>query len=78
MDICKTCKFYKSHVIKPSICTRISNVNLLTKRNEQFSLPVSFKICKGYFYEKKDDDDGGYIFEGGLFWVMCTGYDELY
>jgi hypothetical protein len=53
-------------------------MNLLTKKNEQFSLPASFKICKGYFFEKKKDDDEGYIFDDNFLWVMCTGYDELY
>ena len=74
LDICKSCKFYKPHVIKPSICTRISNINLLTKRNEPFSLPVSYKICKGYFFEKKDD--GYIVINDNFLWVMCTGYDE--
>lgn len=73
MDICKTCKFYKSRVIRHSTCTRISNINLVTKKNTPFNIPTSFKICKGYFYEKKKDDDGG----DDLLWVMCTGYDEL-
>jgi hypothetical protein len=77
MDRCIQCKFYKPYVIKPSICTRISNVNLLTKKNEQFSLPASFKICKGYFFEKKNDEEM-YIFDDNFLWVMCTGYDELY
>jgi hypothetical protein len=77
MDICKQCAFYKPHIIKSPICTRISNVNLLTKKNEPLSIPASFKICKGYFFEKKKDDEGGYIvLNDNFLWVMCTSYDE--
>jgi hypothetical protein len=78
--ICIQCKFYNPHIIKPSICTRISNINLITKKNEQFSLPASFKICKGYFFEKKKKKDASdmYIFDDNFLWVMCTDYDELY
>ena len=76
MDICKTCKFYKSPLMKSPTCTRISDISLITKKNKPMSIPVAFKICKGYFYEKKRDDDDGFIFEeGGIFWVMCSGDD---
>ena len=75
LDRCKQCTFYKPHVLKQSTCTRISNMNLRTKKNEPFSIPAAFKICKGYFFEKKKDDEG-FIFDDNFLWVMCTGYDE--
>jgi len=50
-------------------------MNLRTKKNEPFSIPAAFKICKGYFFEKKKDDEG-FIFDDNFLWVMCTGYDE--
>ncbi len=77
-NMCKQCTFYKPHVLKQSTCTRISNMNLRTKKNEPFSIPAAFKICKGYFFEKKKDDgdDDGFIFNDNFLWVMCTGYDE--
>ena len=74
MDICKQCTFYKPHIIKSTTCTRISNVNLLTKKNEPLSIPASFKICKGYFFEKKKDEY--IVLNDNFLWVMCTSYDE--
>ena len=76
MDKCQTCVFYKQHLLKSSTCTRISNINLLTKRNTPFKIPAAFKICKGYFFEKKKCDE--YIFEGDMYmWVVPTSDEDF-
>lgn len=55
MDLCKTCKFYTTPFFKPK-CNRISNFHVVKKKNIPFTLEESFKICKGYFFEKKNSD----------------------
>lgn len=58
MDVCKTCHYYQKGFlfVRSPTCTRISNVEIKTKKNTPFKINEAYKICKGYFYECSGSD----------------------
>ena len=52
MNPCDKCKFYTWPWGR---CTRISNVNLKTKKNKPYRVKEAYKICKGYFFEHENE-----------------------
>lgn len=56
MNYCNKCRFYQKTLFVPPKCTRISNYHLLKKKDVPFSIEESFRICKGYFFEKKSGE----------------------
>lgn len=56
MNYCNKCRFYSKPLLGKPKCTRISNYNVIKKKNVQFTLEESFRICKGYFFEHEKSD----------------------
>lgn len=59
MEVCKTCVHYKDFLFSRPVCMRISNVNVKTQKNVPLKVYEAYRICKGYFYEEKDDEHFG-------------------
>ena len=56
MNYCKSCKFYTKPLLGKPRCERISNYNVVKKKNIPLKLEESFKICTGYFFEHEKSD----------------------
>lgn len=56
MNYCNKCRHYTKPLFSQPKCNRISNYHVVKKKNVQFSLEESFKICKGYFFEHEKND----------------------
>ena len=57
MNYCNKCRFYSKPFLEKPKCSRISNYNVVKRKNVQFTLEESFKICTGYFFEQCSDEN---------------------
>lgn len=53
---CEQCIFYRKPLFRGPRCTKIRNVNFLKRMDEPVSLEFGQKVCKGYFFEPKDNN----------------------
>ena len=56
MEKCQTCVYYKNFLFTRPVCMRFSNMELKTQKNIPFKVYEAYRICKGYFYEKNNDN----------------------
>ena len=57
MDKCTSCKFYTPVPFWKPVCKKIPNIRLDSPKVKYFDLPDAYRICKGYFYDPKDNRD---------------------
>ena len=54
---CEKCVYYNKPLFRRPRCVKIRNVNFLTKKDIPVELDFGQKVCKGYFFTPKDNND---------------------